>query len=64
MTPGSRASLGLPDDEFVTIELVSSASGRQDVDLGKGLSHIAIQEKLDGSPVDWMEHVKDEQYQG
>jgi quercetin dioxygenase-like cupin family protein len=28
------------------------------------MSHIAIQEKLDGSPVDWMEHVKDEQYQG
>jgi quercetin dioxygenase-like cupin family protein len=28
------------------------------------MSHIAIQEKLDGSPVIWMEHVKDEQYQG
>lgn len=26
------------------------------------LSHIAIQEKLDGSPVDWMEHVTDQQY--
>ena len=26
------------------------------------MSHIAIQEKLDGSPVDWMEHVKDEHY--
>lgn len=25
------------------------------------MSHIAIQEKLDGSPVDWMEHVTDEQ---
>ena len=27
------------------------------------MSHIAIQEKLNGSPVDWMEHVSDEQYQ-
>ncbi|MES2376926.1 MAG: cupin domain-containing protein [Bacteroidota bacterium] len=28
------------------------------------VSHIAIQEKLNGSPVDWMEHVTDEQYKG
>jgi quercetin dioxygenase-like cupin family protein len=28
------------------------------------MSHIAVQEKLNGSPVDWMEHVTDEQYQG
>ena len=27
------------------------------------ISHIAIQEKLDGKVVDWMEHVSDEQYQ-
>lgn len=26
------------------------------------MTHIAIQEKLDGSPVTWMEHVTDEQY--
>jgi quercetin dioxygenase-like cupin family protein len=26
------------------------------------MTHIAIQEKLNGSPVDWMEHVTDEQY--
>ena len=26
------------------------------------MSHIAIQEKLNGSPVDWMEHVSEEQY--
>jgi quercetin dioxygenase-like cupin family protein len=26
------------------------------------MSHIAIQEKLDGKAVDWMEHVTDEQY--
>lgn len=29
-----------------------------------GMSHIAIQEGLDGQPVDWLEHVKDEQYLG
>lgn len=28
------------------------------------MSHIAIQEKLNGSPVDWMEHVTDEHYAG
>jgi quercetin dioxygenase-like cupin family protein len=28
------------------------------------ISHIAIQEKLNGSPVDWMEQVTDEQYLG
>jgi len=27
------------------------------------MSHIAIQEKLDGKVVDWMEQVTDEQYQ-
>jgi quercetin dioxygenase-like cupin family protein len=27
------------------------------------MSHIAVQEKLDGSAVDWMEQVSDEQYQ-
>jgi quercetin dioxygenase-like cupin family protein len=27
-----------------------------------GMSHIAIQEKLNGSPVEWMEHVTDEEY--
>ena len=26
------------------------------------MSHIAVQEKLDGSPVDWMEQVSDAQY--
>jgi quercetin dioxygenase-like cupin family protein len=28
------------------------------------MSHIAIQEKLNGSPVDWMEKVTDDQYAG
>ena len=27
-----------------------------------GMSHIAIQEELDGKVVDWMEKVTDEQY--
>jgi hypothetical protein len=27
------------------------------------MTHIAIQEALDGKPVDWMEQVSDEQYQ-
>ncbi len=29
---------------------------------GAAMSHMAVQEKLDGSPVDWMEHVTDDQY--
>lgn len=29
-----------------------------------GMTHIAIQEELDGKTVDWMEKVSDEQYQG
>ena len=28
------------------------------------MTHIAIQEVLDGNAVDWMEHVTDEQYRG
>ncbi len=28
------------------------------------MTHIAIQERLDGKAVDWMEHVSNEQYQG
>jgi len=28
------------------------------------MTHIAIQEKLNGSPVEWLEHVTDEQYRG
>ena len=27
------------------------------------MQHIAIQEAVDGNPVDWLEHVSDEQYQ-
>jgi quercetin dioxygenase-like cupin family protein len=29
-----------------------------------GMTHIAIQEQLDGKVVDWMEQVSDEQYRG
>jgi quercetin dioxygenase-like cupin family protein len=29
-----------------------------------GMTHIALQENLDGKVVDWMEKVSDEQYQG
>ena len=28
------------------------------------MTHIAVQESLDGKAVEWMEHVSDEQYQG
>ena len=29
-----------------------------------GMTHIAIQESLDGKVVEWLEHVRDEQYKG
>ncbi len=29
-----------------------------------GMSHIAVQEKLNGSVVDWLEHVSEAQYRG
>jgi quercetin dioxygenase-like cupin family protein len=32
--------------------------------LTTAMTHIAIQERLDGKAVDWMEHVNDEKYQG
>ena len=28
------------------------------------MTHIAVQEQLDGKPVDWLEHVSDQQYEG
>jgi hypothetical protein len=28
------------------------------------MTHIAVQEKPDGKPVDWLEHVSAEQYEG
>jgi hypothetical protein len=28
------------------------------------MTHIAIQEALDGKPVDWLEQISDEQYAG
>ena len=31
---------------------------------GTAMTHIAIQEKLNGKAVDWMEHVSDDQYTG
>jgi lactoylglutathione lyase len=40
---GRLTMLKLPDDEFVAIELVSSKAGRQNVDLGNGMSHLAVQ---------------------
>jgi len=39
-----------------------SGKGPADYLTGMPISHIAIQEKLNGSPVTWMEHVTDEQY--
>jgi hypothetical protein len=47
-------------------EEVIAAAGRGTVHREDGpsttMTHMPIQEALDGSPVEWMEHVSDEQY--
>jgi quercetin dioxygenase-like cupin family protein len=58
---------GGPIEEINPGDVISFAPGEKH---GHGatptnaMSHIAIQEKLNGSPVDWLEKVSDEQYGG
>jgi quercetin dioxygenase-like cupin family protein len=56
---------GGPVEEIRPGDVVSFAPGEKHwhgATPTTAMSHIAIQEKLNGSPVDWMEHVTDEQY--
>src|SRR3954468_20604502 len=56
---------GGPGEEIRPGDVVWVAPGEKQCDeatAATGLAHIAIQEKLDGKVVDWMEHVSDEQY--
>jgi len=45
------------------LRVLESGEAHDRAGLLTGMTHIAIQEKLDGNTVDWMEHVTDEQYQ-
>ncbi|NKK76525.1 cupin domain-containing protein [Rhizobium leguminosarum] len=58
---------GGPVEEIRAGDVVSFAPGERHwhgASLTTGMTHIAIQEQLDGKVVDWMEHVTDTQYQG
>ena len=57
---------GRPVEEIRPGDLVWIAPGEKHwhgASSTTAMTHIAIQEKLDGSPVKWMEHVTDEQYE-
>ena len=56
---------GGPIQEIRPGDVVWFASGEKHwhgATLATAMTHIAIQEALNGKPVDWMEHVTDEQY--
>ncbi|MBY5582597.1 cupin domain-containing protein [Rhizobium leguminosarum] len=58
---------GGPVEEIRAGDVVSFAPGERHwhgASPTTGMTHIAIQEQLDGKVVDWMEHVTDTQYQG
>jgi hypothetical protein len=52
---GSEASVKGPADWF---------TGTVRIDPFTSMTHIAIQEQLDGKALDWLEKVSDEQYGG
>jgi quercetin dioxygenase-like cupin family protein len=62
---GRAQRLGGPVEEIRPGDVVWFAPGEKHwhgAAPGTAVSHIAIQEKLDGKVVDWMEQVADEQY--
>ena len=58
---------GGPVEEVTTGDVVFFPAGEKHwhgASPENAMSHIAIQESIDGSPVTWMEKVSDEQYDG
>ena len=58
---------GGPIEEIRPGDIVSFAPGEKHwhgASPDTAMQHIAIQEALDGKPVEWLEHVSDEQYRG
>ena len=58
---------GGPIEEIRPGDVISFAPGEKHwhgATATTAMSHIAIQEKLNGSPVNWLEKVSDEQYRG
>jgi quercetin dioxygenase-like cupin family protein len=59
------AALGRPIEEIRPGDVIWFAPGEKHwhgAARTTAMNHIAIQEKLDGKTVDWMEQVSDEQY--
>lgn len=64
---GQAQREGGPIEEIRPGDLVWFAPGEKHwhgASATTAMTHIAIQEKLNGKPVDWMEQVTDEQYAG
>jgi quercetin dioxygenase-like cupin family protein len=64
---GRAQRLGGPIEEIRPGDIIWIAPGEKHwhgASPTTAMTHIAIQEQLNGSPVEWMEHVTDEQYQG
>lgn len=65
---GGRAQRwGGPIEEIRPGDVVSFTPGEKHwhgASATTAMTHIAVQEALDGKPVDWLEHVTDEQYNG
>src|SRR3984885_8709746 len=64
---GRVQRVGGPIEEIRPGDVVSFAPGEKHwhgAAPTTAMSHIAIQERLDGKAVDWMEKVSDEQYRG
>ena len=64
---GRAQSWGQPIQELRPGDVVWFAPGEKHwhgAAPANAMTHIAIQERLDGKSVDWLEHVTDEQYQG
>jgi len=62
---GRAQRWGGPIEEFRPGDVVWFAPGEKHwhgAAPSTGMTHLAIQEKLDGKTVDWLEHVSDEQY--
>jgi quercetin dioxygenase-like cupin family protein len=58
---------GGPIEEIRSGDVVSFAAGEKHwhgASPKTALTHIAVQEQLDGRAVDWLEHVTDDQYEG
>jgi quercetin dioxygenase-like cupin family protein len=64
---GRAQRWGGPVEEIRPGDVISISPGEKHwhgASPATAMTHIAIQERLDGKAVEWMEHVSDEQYRG